>query len=86
MSKRLNIQYEVTIRGIPAGVADVIISGGCLQTEVDPGEPPYVEYIITDRKGYPALWLEEQMTNRDYDKLESELLELTYEEQEPYLD
>ena len=75
MVKRHEYFTPVTIRGIPAGVADVEVWGGCRQTDVDPGEEPTAEYVITDRKGYEARWLEEQMTEEDYQTLDEEVIE-----------
>jgi len=80
MAKRYKYFTPMTIRGIPAGVADVEIWGGCRQTDVDPGEEPSVEYVITDQKGYEARWLTEQMTAHDYDLLDREILENDAEE------
>ena len=85
MSKKFSIEHYVTIRGIPAGVANVTVDGGCPQTEVDPGEPPMAEFTITDRKGYRADWLVEQMTDRDFEELEREVLELEYEKVRDWL-
>lgn len=85
MSKKFSIEHYVTIRGIPAGVANVYVEGGCPATDVDPGEPPMAEFTITDRKGYRADWLVEQMTDRDFQELESEVLELEYEKVEDAL-
>jgi len=80
MVKRHEYFTPVTIRGIPAGVADVEVWGGCRQTDVDPGEEPTAEYVITDRKGYEAKWLTEQMTAHDFDLLDREILENDAEE------
>lgn len=76
MSKKLDVDFYTTIRGIPAGV----VIEDCDPAE--PGLPPQPYLAITDRKGYPAHWLEEQMTNSDYWEVEQEAREWIESENE----
>lgn len=40
-----------------------------------PDEPEQVEFEVYDRKGYPATWLANKMTDDDYHRIEQLLLE-----------
>lgn len=46
---------------------------------VDPGEPgfpAYVEWQLHDRKGYPAQWLEDRLTNDDIIAVDKQILDM----------
>ena len=83
MSKREDAHFETTVCGIPCGVRVTSFTGarpwrqhtfrGAGPGDCDPPEPEDFEYILLDRKGYPAEWLEDKMTARDRSELESEI-------------
>jgi len=39
-----------------------------------PAEPAEIDFEVFDRKGYPAAWLEEKMTEEDVRRIEGEVL------------
>jgi len=80
---RERADFETTVCGIPCGVVvDRYQSGrpwrqhcfpGAGPGDCDPPEPPEAEWHLVDRKGYTAAWLQEKMTQRDIDNIESEI-------------
>ena len=43
--------------------------------DAEPPEPEVFEYLLLDRRGYPARWLEEKLTNDDENRLLTEYKE-----------
>lgn len=43
--------------------------------EVHPPEPAVFEFVILDRKGYPAAWLEKKLTSDDSTRLYDEYID-----------
>jgi hypothetical protein len=87
MSKKLLNKYEytmeTTVQGIPciAAVTNYLKVPrwkGCASTA--PSEMDYygyseISFILLDRKGYYAAWLEAKMTGKDEDRIIDELKE-----------
>lgn len=71
----LETHFETTVAGIPCGVHITSYQPFVPPTWDDPGEPEDVEYIVTDRKGYEAEWLERKMTKDDWRELDAEVLD-----------
>lgn len=75
-----------TVQGIPCliGVESVYIQRpfkgspcDCV-SDVDFYGYHDIEYIILDRKGYSALWLEKKLTNADRLNIEEKIMEIYY--------
>lgn len=75
------MMIDTNICGIPCKVqlehynpgADMIITGMGFG-DCEPPEPEEVEFTVLDRKGYPAAWLENKLTDSDRDRIEEELI------------
>lgn len=68
--------YDVRICGIPAIVEVISYSKGWGGSWYEPPEPEEVEYVVRDRKGYRADWLEAKMSSSDRSDLEDFLIEM----------
>ena len=77
---------ETTVAGIPCGVVlDHITSGHPARGPFygrrgmtswgEPEEFPEVEWHLVDRKGYPAGWLEDKLTEDDCIRIDRQFLE-----------
>ena len=74
-------EIETTVAGIPCfiGVTDyeryrpAFISGP--PENCYPAEGGYGDYILLDRKGYRAAWLERKVTDRIEEEIQSEIFE-----------
>ena len=85
MSKRekTSDMIETTVAGIPcfANAETVnIVSPWTGSAHTAPSDWDYygyaeVEFSIYDRKGYPAAWLEEKMTNADIERIDGLIIE-----------
>ena len=71
--------FMTTVAGIPCRCRVTFYSHGApMRTtgwgygDCDPDEPEEFEFDILDRRGYPAAWLEQKLTDGDYDRLLSE--------------
>ncbi|WP_348826628.1 hypothetical protein [Halomonas sp. RT37] len=71
--------FTTTVAGIPCRCRVTFYSHGApMRTtgwgygDCDPDEPEEFEFDILDRRGYPAAWLEQKLTDDDYDRLLSE--------------
>ena len=71
---------ETYIAGIPCHI-DYTISGQYVPAKTNappehcyPEEHPEVEFIVCDRRGRPAPWLEKKMTEQDSNRIELEIL------------
>ena len=70
------------IAGIPCTIGEIEISGSYRPARIhaDPddcyeAQHPEVLYVVQDLRGRPAPWLERKMTDRDRQRIESEILE-----------
>lgn len=70
-----------TICGIPCQAEITRVDGRYVPAKVhgDPddcyeAEYPEIEWVILDRKGYRAKWLEKKLTDEESARIESELL------------
>lgn len=70
-----NAHFETTVCGIPCGVyvwhyiAEEVIRGS-LSQRIDPPEPEEIGFIVLDRNGRKADWLQKKMTSVDQEKIE----------------
>ena len=72
--------FETTIAGIPCGIKVTAYSPGkpwrqhtfkgAGPGDCDPPEPAECEFLVLDRKGYEAPWLEKKMTHADVERIE----------------
>jgi hypothetical protein len=75
------IDYHITVKGMPAGAVIESFSAGCpARIRVDPldsfpAEDAEIEFFIVDRKGYKADWLVNRMTDNDWDEAAEQVLE-----------
>ena len=70
------------IAGIPCTIGEIEVIGEYVPARIhaDPddcyeAQYPEVMYVIQDRRGRPAPWLERKMTDKDRRRIESEVLE-----------
>lgn len=42
--------------------------------DAEPPEPEEIEFMVRDRKGYPAPWLEDKLDGADIERIKDELL------------
>jgi hypothetical protein len=83
MAKGNNYEAEIetTIAGIPCliGVISCEVYEGSHSYHADSDLDYYgyteSEWVILDRKGYKAAWLEKKMSARDHDRIDSEVAE-----------
>ena len=72
---------KTTIAGIPCEIEVLYIDWGeeaVLNGPADywhPGSPPDAEYRVLDRRGRPAPWLEEKITDEEHERILAEILE-----------
>jgi hypothetical protein len=66
---------ECTISGIPGKAALVSYYQGFPGTYWEPPEPEEAEFVILDRKGYLAEWLENKMSEDEARKIEKQFIE-----------
>ena len=73
---------DTTVCGIPCKVQldyytpgrDMLITGMGFG-DCEPPEPEEVLFSVYDRKGYPAAWLENKLTDSECERIEEELVE-----------
>lgn len=86
MSKQTyDVEIETRVRGIPC-VVGVVYYFKARPNPYASNDWDYYgyasrDYIILDRKGYPAAWLEDKMTKEDYAKVDK-IVDEYYEQQE----
>ena len=83
--ERYEPHFRTKIRGIPAAVRVTYyrpgvegrqrVFPGAGPGDSDPPEPAEIELMILDRQGYPAHWLEERMTQEDWQEVTNEALD-----------
>ena len=82
--EKFNVDFSVSILGIPAGVhiLNYVSSQpwkqhtfrGAGPGDCDAPEPEEIEYVITDSKGYPADWLARRVDENEFEKFVSDLV------------
>lgn len=71
--------HETRISGIPCLIDVIYFSKGYpakINAEPDwcyPGEPDELEWVVCDRRGRPAPWLERKLTGEDAARIDAEL-------------
>jgi hypothetical protein len=70
-------EIETRVAGIPCiiGVEDYQEGNGNKWCDSDVDYYGYSEWVVCDRRGRPAPWLERKMTGKDTDRIESEIAE-----------
>lgn len=82
MSKKVNYDFRSIVHGIPVGVVVEHYQSGQSGSFFEPPVESEADVAVTDRKGYPAKWLESKMTRQDWRRLEHEAIQ-HIEGQEP---
>lgn len=76
--RKYDVHFESTVRGIPCGVHITEHEPGTnrmiTSASLEPNAPPEVGFIVTDRHGFEAPWLERKMFAVDYERIEDEAL------------
>lgn len=73
--------FFTTVAGIPCGVVVDDFRPGCAARlfgppeNCSPEEPAEADFILVDRKGYRALWLERRLKSADRSRIEQECID-----------
>lgn len=72
-------EFETTVRGIPCTIVITYYHPGSDMVRegpmAGPEEPPSVDWVILDRKGYEANWLHKKLTDNDEHNIYEEAVE-----------
>jgi hypothetical protein len=81
MMSKYKALFETKIAGIPCIAAVTYYEPGLpayLSGNPDDAQPedaPDIDYVILDRRGYKAAWLEKKATAQDYQRIFNEIAE-----------
>lgn len=66
---------SITVAGIPALALVTNFFGGAPGSYWEPEEYPRADFRVFDRRGYPAAWLEDKLTDAEMYRIERELID-----------
>ena len=73
--------FESTVAGIPCQIEVTHFYGGAPAKlsgppeRCEPEEPAEADFVVLDRRGYPAAWLERKLTREDRRRIEQECID-----------
>lgn len=80
--ERHDADFDTTVCGIPCGVKVTGFWRGMPGGPFEPPEPAEIEFILLDRDGYRAGWLEEKATRDEIDEIHGECLHHHHEQKQ----
>jgi len=79
--KRKHATFSSRIAGIPCGILVTWYSPGTnyliTSASLEPNDPEEFEFEVLDRKGYPAQWLADKLTDDDEERIFEEFKDET---------
>lgn len=76
------LTFDTRVCGIPCQVEVVSASRGYAGSYYEPPEAPEIEWILLDRKGYRAEWLERKMTPTQQAEIDQQACDAVHEYRE----
>lgn len=67
--------FYLTISGIPAAIHITDYFAGYPSSSIAPEETEYVDFVVTDKNGYIADWLDKKITPENHERLYAKLIE-----------
>ena len=81
MSKKQTPTFMSSVAGIPCGILVTWYSPGTnyliTSASLEPNDPEEFDFEVLDRKGYPAQWLVNKMTDDDEERIFKEFKDET---------
>lgn len=79
--------FETRVQGIPCTVVITLYEPGTSRlitsASLEPNDPEELEFVLHDRKGYRARWLEDKLTEADEERIYHEFHDIRRADNEP---